>query len=262
MSSTSALDSNSRFKRYVQYSVFAHVFVFLFFSVKAAFFTDDPVIFEQAIRVDMVALPDKVMTELPPAPETAAPEEKTEPKPTPPPPVAQEKVEPKKEPLPKKTTDKEAINLDKTKNKQKEALAKLKQMEALAEIEQQIEDEKKKKAKEAVKSYKGNVLSAGTALTGVNKLQADNYLGDLYNHVKSNWFLPEYLRKRNLQTTVQIRIDDSGAVLSKNIAKSSGNPVFDDLVLAAIEKSTPLPRPPEKFVKIASVQGFLIRFSE
>ena len=261
MSSVSALDSNSRFRKYVQYSIGAHIAVFLFFGVKTAFFTDEPINFEQAVRVDMVALPDKVMTELPPAPVTAAPEKKAETQPTTPP-VAKEKVEPKKEPLPKKTLDKEAINLDKAKTKQKEALAKLKQMQALEEIESELENEKKKKAQEAVKSYKGNVLSAGTALTGVNKMQADNYLGDIHEHVKANWSLPEYLRKRSLQTTVLIRIDESGAILSKSITRSSGNPVFDDLVLSAIEKSSPLPRPPEKFVKIASIQGFSIGFSE
>lgn len=262
MSSISNLDSDRRFKRYVQYSVAAHVALFLFFTVKTAFFTDEPIMFQNAVRVDMVALPDKMMTDLPPAPQSAAPEKKTEtPKPTPPP-VAQEKVQAKKEPLPPKPKDPDAINLDKSKNKQKDALAKLKQMEALEAIQNDIQSEQKKKAQEAVRNYKGNALSAGTELTGVNKMQADSYIGEVHKHVKMNWAMPEYLRKRQLEATVLIKVDSNGLVLAKNIVKSSGNPVFDDGVIAAVDRSSPFPRPPEKFEKIFAVQGFLFRFSE
>jgi TonB family protein len=204
-----------------------------------------------------VGLPDKVMPDLPPAakPEPAPKAEEKKPEP----PIA--KVE--KQKLPPKPIEPEAINLDKTKNKEKAALQKLKQMQALDEIQNEIENDKKKKAAEAAAKfkYKGNVLAPGTELTGVNKLQSDAYLGLVHQHMLENWALPEYLKNRSLRTDVVVKFDESGNILEKAIVKASGNASFDEFVLAAIQKSSPVPPPPAKFVRISSLQGFLFHFS-
>jgi colicin import membrane protein len=77
----------------------------------------------------------------------------------------------------------------------------------------------------------------------------------------NNWSAPAYFKNRGLKTHVMVRFDENGNILAKDIVKSSGNPAFDELVLVAIQKSSPVPAPPAKFSKIASVEGFLFRFS-
>ncbi len=255
---------NLSLKKYIKLSVIAHVVVFLALTIKATFFTDDPILIENAIRVDMVGLPDKIQ-EAPPASAPATPAETPKqvemPKkePTPPPVVA--KPEPVK-PTPK-VKDPEAINLDKAKSKQKQALEKLKQMEALESIQKDIEAENKKKAAQAASQvkYKGNVLSNGSELTGMNKMQADNYTGEVLRHMKAYWEIPQYIKNNGLSASVLVRFDEAGNILSKTIVKSSGNSAFDDIVLSAVQNSSPVPPPPAKFAKIASVEGFLFRFT-
>lgn len=245
--------------RYVKISVLLHVGIFLLFTVKAVFFMDTPIQFENAIRVDMVGLPDKV-AELPPMEASAPPT--TLPAPTPVEPEPKAVTPPAEKPkLPPKPKE-DAISLEKTKSKQKSAMEKLKQMEALEAIQKEMDREKAKAAAaEAAKKYKGNVLAAGTALTGVNKLQVDQYVGTVHQHMIDHWVLPEYMKNRNFRTDVLVRFDEAGNILEKTIVKSSGNQGFDDLVLSAIQKSSPVPAPPGKFTKIASVEGFLFRFS-
>ncbi len=278
---------SKKLNRYVKISVLLHVALFLAFTINATFFTEPPVEFEKAIRVDMVGLPDKPSAELAPAPaakeflkeslkETVKepPKEPVKPepskpelvtKPIPPNPVAKTEVKPTKLPKVLPKIDTEAINLEKTKSKQKQALEKLKQLEALEEIQKDVETEGRKKTAQATAAagakYKGNVLAPGTELTGVNKLQADNYISDVHRHMIENWTLPEYLKNRKLRTDVLVRFDESGVILAKEVVKSSGNPTFDEFVLAAIQKSSPVPAPPAKFVRLSSVQGFLFRFS-
>lgn len=244
-------------------SLITHVVIFLALTIKATFFSDPPIQLENAIRVDMVGLPDKV-TELPPtpAPTPAAPPKQVEmPKKdlTPPVPVKPEVVT---KPTPK-VKDPEAVNLDKTKSKQKQALEKLKQMQALESIQKDLETENKKKAAQAASQvkYKGNVLSSGSELTGLNKMQADNYTGEVLRHMKNHWEIPQYIKNNSLSTMVLVRFDESGNILSKNVVKSSGNAAFDEIVLSAIQNSSPVPPPPAKFAKIASIEGFLFRFS-
>lgn len=253
------LDSeNQSLKKYVKISMIVHVGIFLALTIKATFFADPPIQFENAIRVDIVGLPDKVLKEPAPAPapEPAAPEKSKEQAPV------EKVVQIKKQKLPDraKENDPEAINLDKAKKKQKQALEKLKQMEALEAIEKQIESENRKKAAASQVKYKGNVLSSGSELRGIHKLQADTYVGDVHKHMLMNWSLPEYLKKRNLRVVILVRFDESGNILGKNIVKGSGNPTFDDMVLLAIQKSSPVPAPPAKFAKIAADEGFQFIF--
>lgn len=240
-------------KRYVKISMIVHVGIFLALTIKATFFGDPPIQFENAIRVDMVALPDKIPAELPPEPPAPT---KAEPAVAKAEPVKIEPAKPKPTP---KAKEPDAINLKKAKNKQKQALEKLKQLEALEAIKKDIENENKEKASSQVK-YKGNVLSSGSALTGVNKLQAETYIADVHKHMLMNWTLPEYLKKRNLRVVILVRFDTSGNILSKDIIKGSGNPTFDDMVLSAIQKSSPVPSPPAKFARIAEVEGFQFTF--
>jgi len=218
-----------------------------------------------------VALPDKLSSDTPPP--GAAPEPVQEKPPEKAQEVAKEKPQEKKvEPkpvakTPEKKPDNDAINLEAAKNRQKDALARLKQQAALEEIERKAEAEaKRQKALEAVRGsaqqYKGNVLSSGNSLTGLSRLQAETYIANVHSHMRQNWALPDYLRRRNLNAEIVVRFDSQGNITEKALVRSSGNPTFDEIALNAVQNSSPVPPPPEKFVRIASVEGFLFRFSE
>ena len=251
-------------KQSVGYSLIAHFLVFLFFTVKAVFFTGDPGIYESAVKVDLVAMPDKIdNAKTYPELEPEAIEKPTEilqPKPTPASAPAPTKIAVKEL---QKNVDRDSINLDAAKKKQAAAMDKLKQLEALESIQKDIEsDNLKKRSQEKPKPIKGNVLSSGSELTGVSRLQHDNYISSVEHHIRQNWALPEWLAKKNLKAQVRVRFDENGNILSKDIYRTSGNPSFDEVVMSTVEKSAPVPPPPAKFVRILSVEGILLGFPE
>lgn len=256
-------------------SVGLHLALVAVFSIRAAFFEPEQINYAAAVRVDIVGLPDKLTDkvaaqQIPDKQDNPAkPEPKSQPKPDPAPknPAKEMKAE-KPVKVSKKDPDTEAINLNKEKNKQKEAIEKLKAMAAIENLKKDVEKEPPKKiaglgdAKARSNNFKGNVLSPGTALTGLNRLQHDSYLSSLDQRIKQNWFLPEWLAKKALRTQIRLKIDEQGRILSREIALSSGNSSYDELALETIDKSAPFAPPPEKFVSIVSVNGLLIGFPE
>lgn len=246
--STDTFKEPDLFKSSLKLSLIAHVVIALIFTVRAYFFTAEPIDFTAAVRVDIVALPDK----LDPSEVTLAPkEEKATPVPD------TKKTENVEKPEP------EAINIKKTKNKQNEALEKLKRQAALDKIKNQIEKDKKTQdSKKRVSQIKGNVITPGTALTGLNKLQHANYVSTLDQHIKQNWTIPEWLKNRDLKARVRVKIGENGQILARQIIKSSGDTSYDDTVLDTIDRSAPFPAPPEKFSAIVSIQGIVIGFPE
>lgn len=266
-------DNEDQLSRGIGVSFALHALLISFFTLKAVFFTPESIDFTQAVRVDMVGLPDKIdPKELPPA---ATKEEAKAPEPKKPEPKVEkpaEKAPPPKPEVkmpPKVTKDPEAINLEKVKSKQQNALDKLKAMAALEKIKEDVAEEKAaeaaavaKKAAQGSQKIKGNQVSSGSALTGLTKLQHETYIADLDRHIKQNWALPEWLAKRDLSAQVRVNIDARGLVISKKIVKSSGNPNYDEEVLATIEKSSPFPPPPDKFLSLVESEGILIGFPE
>jgi len=263
------LENDESLPRGLGISLALHVVIISFFAVKAAFFDPEPIDFSQAVRVDIVGLPDKIANP-PPKAETnenakpALPEKQ----------VAEEKTEPVK-PKPAKPEAKapkvakpEGINLEKTKSQQQSAIEKLKAMAALEKIKDDVNHEKSKpvpgtgKDKNGATKVKGNVLSPGSALTGLTKLQHDSYAADLDKHIKQNWSLPEWLANRDFKAQARVFCDAHGNILGRKIVKSSGNQSYDDEVLATIDRSAPFPPPPEKFEAIVSTDGILIGFPE
>jgi colicin import membrane protein len=241
-------------KKSLIYSLGVHVAVVLFFTVKMVFFPGEEINYQAAVKVDLVALPDKIDLNTPPPPsakETKAPEAKAPPKPEP------------------KVKEKEVVKEEHTvslKKKEQDALKKLKAMEALEKIKQEASKEKPTAAastkQEGEHKYKGNIISPGTELTGLNKLQHEEYIANLDRHIKQHWTLPEWLAKKNYTAQVRVKFNDNGIVTSKQLVKSSGNSTYDDIVMSTIDKASPFPVPPEKFSAIVSVNGILIGFPE
>lgn len=254
-----------------------HFFILSLFILQNVFFDGEKIDYESAIRVDIVGLPDKIQNQVPsePAPSESKPAPKEEPKP----PEPQAAVEPEtttKLPDKKLPQESEAIKLtkeknkpepsDKIKKKQQDALDKIKRMSALDKIKSDVENEQRKdtlsKLSKSTHQYKGNVLNAGTELTGLNKIQHENYVSLLDKKIKENWTLPQWLANKNYKAQALIKIDENGVVVYNQIYKSSGNTSYDDIVIETINKSSPFPKPPEKFVDIVGIKGILIGFPE
>jgi colicin import membrane protein len=264
--------SDPNYKRSFQISVALHALIVGSFFIKYLFIDSDRIDFQSAVRVDLVGLPDK-LTQKDLAPPAGSKAEPLPPEAKPPAPVKDaaktESLEasPKSVALPDKKELDDSLSLKKAKAQQQAALDRLKSMSSIDKIKKQLESEKKKAAGNENSSgkniqVKGNVLSAGTALTGLTQLQHDNYVSNLDSHIKNNWTLPQWLANKDYKAQVLLKLDAQGLIVSREIVKSSGNPNYDDVVISTIDRSAPYPAPPEKFIRIVEVRGILIGFPE
>ena len=72
------------------------------------------------------------------------------------------------------------------------------------------------------------------------------WVRDARIHVRREWVLAAGFRFQQLETHVDVELDTDGSVLGEpKIVRRSGNPWYDESVVRAIEKSDPLPAPPE-----------------
>jgi TonB family protein len=225
---------NDSFKTFVAVSLAVHLIVVFGVTIKQAFFNNQTIIVPQAMRVDIVALPDKEVER--PAPVAPAPK-----------PVAIPKPEAK--PLPK---PKPKENL---KDSEKKALEKLKELEAIDKIKSAVSEEKAKP--EPVPTVKkGNIVSSGSSFSGISQLRVNEYLSSLTAKVQDHWTLPQFLSDSNLKAAVLIDIDAQGNLVKREIYASSGNSVFDASCMSAVADAAPFTPPPDE-VKNALL---LIRF--
>lgn len=250
----------NEFNQGVWVSISIHIVVIIFAVVKVTYFSKPQFDIARAVRVDMVALPDKLKSnELPqkvqeilkePAPNPI--EEKKED-------VAEEKPK-EKVALPKKEVkpDVDVVSLKKAKAKQKSALDKLKALNAIEKLKQ--EDKANTPKKPVV--VKGRIISAGSALAGLDKLQADAYLEVLDSHIKQYWALPQWLMNKPFKTRILVKFDQTGKILSKQIVQPSGQPAYDDYCMQAIDQASPFPRFTEKFSEKYSQDGVIVGFPE
>ncbi|MFP5410224.1 MAG: cell envelope integrity protein TolA [Gammaproteobacteria bacterium] len=70
--------------------------------------------------------------------------------------------------------------------------------------------------------------------------------------VRGNTRLPDNLAG-NPEVRIRVRLLPTGEVQSVQLTRSSGNPAYDDAVLRAIEKSSPLPLPADRDARAAFV---------
>lgn len=65
-------------------------------------------------------------------------------------------------------------------------------------------------------------------------------------HVRRSWVVPPGFRTQDLETHVRVRLDRQGRVGGNpEIVRGSGNPWYDEGVVRAILKASPLPPPPQ-----------------
>ncbi len=245
-------------------SALFHLLVISFFIVKLLVFSKPLIDLSQAISVNLsdLKIADKLPEKYVP-PVAEEPQAKIEPAEEPD--VAPEKEKPatkKPEKLPvKPVPEKEEVNLSKVKNKQKEALDKIKKMSALAKIEQELKDESQKNAKPNVKKAP-RMVAAGSALTGLDKIAAAQYLQLLDARIKETWTLPQWLMSKNLKAQVLVKFNTLGQIIATKLLVSSGNSTYDNYCLQAINNAAPFPKAPDKFSEKFSVDGLVVGFPE
>jgi len=65
------------------------------------------------------------------------------------------------------------------------------------------------------------------------------------NHVRRDWILPAGFRTQALEARVLVDLDVGGNVIGvPDVERRSGNPWYDEGVVRAIQKASPLPPPP------------------
>ena len=109
---------------------------------------------------------------------------------------------------------------------------------------------------------RGNIIAPGTELTGVYRLQMDDYRNHLDRHIKPFWQAPEWLNKKGYKAAVLVRVDGRGQMISKQLLKSSGNADFDASVLETVDRAVPFPTPPEALSAKVSSEGIIIQFGD
>ena len=226
------------FLRYVGLSIVGHVALVLLFTVKIMLFPSEDIQIQNAIRVDMVALPDK---KIPKATQKA------------------EKKQPSKVNLEPKTKPK-VNTLKKAKQQQNKALERLQALSALEKLKGEVESEAKTPPQDPPQPYKGNIITKGSDLKGLSKLQYDEYFAKLESHVKESWILPQWLADTSLRAQVKVTIDERGYITSKEIISSSGDSVFDGKALEAMDKASPCPVAPKNLQVLVAKEGIIFNF--
>lgn len=67
------------------------------------------------------------------------------------------------------------------------------------------------------------------------------------SHIEKNWLIPPGMDTRGLNVGVEVRVDTAGNVTYVNVSSGSGNGAFDQSLVRAVRKASPLPIPSGKF---------------
>jgi TonB family protein len=218
--------------------------------------------FKNAIRVDLVGLPELTLQELqnidpteemgnaPKVEEPAAKEEVV----VPPPSETAMKMQSKED-------DTKALSKADAQKKVDEA-----QKKRLADLRASLRVEQRRK--ELLKELKGeagegqgrmplagNIVSQGYSVTGDVADDMDIFQGHLKAHLRKTWSLPGWMQASNLSARVIVKLAPTGKVLSQEFIKKSGNEEFDRYVSQALKDAEPYPAPPPSLQRLIMEQG-------
>ena len=217
--------TNNSFSFFLSFSILFHIILILCFigskSLPKLFKKDKTLLIEGAIRIDTIDLPD----------------------------------------LPSKSKEKQKRKKSISIQKDKKAIEKKKKRKKENQIQKnKVEKEIHSKTKPYTKRKelnKGNKLSKGTreegkSLTQQQLSEINLYVNQIDSQIRTQWNLPKYLTDKNLTAQVEVQINKQGQIIYNQILISSGNELFDGLVLKAIKNSAPYPAPPpniQSFIK-------------
>ena len=131
----------------------------------------------------------------------------------------------------------------------------------MAKIEKEVKHEEKhdKMLNQAIERIKNKVdeepegEGRGGPAGPVAGITIQIYRMEVETRIKDNWAYPVALSDpkslENLEAVVVLTVKRDGSIIKSEFKKRSGNPIFDESVLKAIERSEPLPPFPEGFLK-------------
>ena len=177
-----------------------------------------------------------------------------------------------KKPLAEQAALKEKVKTDPIKSEpaketKKEAKSETKSETASADsvrerLMQSAVDRAKSRSETVQKPSKGEALSAGSGEgDGAAALGAGGrggpgivkgmdfviYQNRMLTTIKENWAWVG--QRSNLKVVVQFGVKENGDIVGLKIVQPSGDPSYDESVLRAVKKSSPLPAPPESYRK-------------
>src|SRR5499433_579828 len=198
------------------------------------------------------AAPKKAAEEVPPPLETKQETKKEKPKPieksAPPEEKVALKEAAKKEP-PKKEPTKDTKSEPKTDESGLDRVRERLIQSAVDRARSRTEGGQNAAKGDAISSGPGEgegaaALGAGGRGGGVVKgMEFIIYQNRMLSSIKDNWAWVG--QKSNLKVVVHFSIKDSGEITGLKIVQPSGDPSYDESVLRAVKKSSPLPPPPE-----------------
>ncbi len=127
-------------------------------------------------------------------------------------------------------------------------------------VDRAIDDIRKRLA---TSDKKGAAGPAGPAGQGETNTRLMSYYSSIWSRIKGQWALPQsILQNQNLEAVIDVKIARSGALLSAQFEKKSGNSYFDSSAMRAVRKASPFAPLPE-WIRDDSVElGIRFRSSE
>jgi len=156
----------------------------------------------------------------------------------------------------KKQSMKTQIAETKTESKTEAALENVRErliQSAIERVKSRTESGEKTSKGEEISSGAGEgrgaaALGPGGTGGGVAKgIDFIRYQNQMLSTIKNNWVWVG--QKGNLRVTVHFNIKDNGEIVGLKLVQPSGNASYDDSVLRAVRKSSPLPPPSESVRK-------------
>ena len=171
-------------------------------------------------------------------------------------------------PAPKETAKKEPVKKEAAAEPSREAKAEESSLDSVRErLIQAAVERAKNRTESPQKSSKGDVISTGpgegegAAALGpggrgggvVKGMDFIIYQNRMFDTIKQNW---AWIGQRSdVKVVVRFGIKESGEIVGLKVVQPSGDWSYDESVLRAVKKSSPLPPPPESYRKdFADVQ--------
>ena len=160
----------------------------------------------------------------------------------------QKAEEPKSKAVEKAKSPEESKEVTKTDKKADEKIfnERMSALEAIAKLKRNKELRKKM----AAISVKGSGAKSGVRSSekaepagGPKGTAEDIYRAKITEEIQSEWIYPEYMKKDH-QAVVSVTIRKDGTLLDPKIEKKSGDVFFDNSVLKAVIKASPVTPPP------------------
>lgn len=133
------------------------------------------------------------------------------------------------------------------------------------DVLKRLNDLEKREAKDDYKG-KGDPTGskAGTVSDFTKQTIGNQWVADCQEKIKPNWLVPSVIdesQRAGLAVVILLYVAPTGRVLKRSVEKSSGNDMYDRSVLQAIDKTSPLPAPPEEIREAVQKDGIEVTFS-